>query len=197
MHTAKRTKTWKRIIYGILTLLLAIIIAASIYLNSLMPIITGYAAKNLCSAVFISERNQEDVESLDLDFSFISYVKSRVDTVNKTVTSRFLWGKSTAFYREGFGATLLQEKDIEDLRSIEFPDISADYSGDTLIWPMGDIIQDSITGIDRDALDEISNKLINENAYGGTAFAFMVLHKGIPVAEAYKWPSRLQIHWLA
>ena len=25
-----------------------------------------------------------------------------------------------------------------------------------------------------------------DNAYNGNAFAFMVLHKGIPVAEAYK-----------
>jgi len=186
MHTAKSTKTRKRIIYGILTLLLAIIVAAVIYLNSLLPIITGYAAKNLCSAVFVSERNQENVENLDLNFSFISYVKSKVDTENKTVTSRFLWGKSTAVYREGFGATLLREKTVDEIKATEFPYISAGYRGDTIPWPMGDIIQDSITGIDRDALDEISNKLINENAYGGTAFAFMVLHKGIPVAEAYK-----------
>ena len=186
MHTAESTKTRKRIIYGILTLLLAIIVAAAIYLNSLLPIITGYAAKNLCSAVFVSERNQENVENLDLNFSFISYVKSKVDTENKTVTSRFLWGKSTAVYREGFGATLLCEKTVDEIKATEFPYISAGYRGDTIPWPMGDIIQDSITGIDRDALDEISNKLINENAYGGTAFAFIVLHKSIPVAEAYK-----------
>ena len=181
-----KTKTGRRILYGILIFLLAVIIAAAIYLNSLMPIITGYAAKNLCSAVFVSERNQEDVENLDLDFSFISFVKSKVDYENKTVTSRFLWGKSTAVYREGFGTTLLQEKDIDELKAVSFPKISAGYSGDTIPWPMGDIIPDSITGIDRDALDIIADKLVGEDAYGGTAFAFMVLHRGMPVAEAYK-----------
>ncbi len=181
-----KTKTGRRILYGILIFLLAVIIAAAIYLNSLMPIITGYAAKNLCSAVFISERNQKDVENLDLDFSFISFVKSKVDHENNTVTSRFLWGKSTAVYREGFGTTLLQDKDIDEIKAVSFPDISAGYSGDTLSWPMGDIIPDSITGIDMDALDVLSDSLVEKDAYGGTAFAFMVLHRGIPVAEAYK-----------
>lgn len=176
----------RKVAYSLLITLLIIIIAAALYLNSLMPIITGYAAKNLCSAVFVSERSQEDVENIDLDFSFISYVKSDVDYDNQTVTSRFLWGRSTAIYREGFGSTLLVEKEPEDLKAINFPDLSASYSGDTLHWPMGNILPDSITGIDRDALEIISDSLIEKDAYGGTAFAFMVLHKGIPVAEAYR-----------
>lgn len=176
----------KKIVRIVIGVILITFTLAGIYLNSLMPIITGYTAKNLCSAVFVSERNQEDVENLDLNFSFISLVKSKVNTENKTVTSKFLWGKSTAFYREGFGVTLLHEKTINELKANESPDISAGYIGDTIPWPMGDIIPDSITGIDREDLDDISNKLINEDAYGGTAFAFMVLHKGIPVAEAYK-----------
>lgn len=110
----------------------------------------------------------------------------KVDEENRTVTSRFLWGKSTAVYREGFGTTLLQEKAIEEIKALSYPEISAGYISDTIIWPMGDIVPDSITGIDRNALNNISDRLINEDAYGGTSFAFMVLHKGIPVAEAYK-----------
>lgn len=174
----------KRVTYGILITLVLIIAAAAIYLNSLMPIITGYAAKNLCSAVFVSERNQEDIENLDLDFSFISFVKSRVDYEKHTVTSRFLWGKSTAVYREGFGVTLLQDKTVEELKAIDFPDITAPYSGDTISWPMGDLMPDSLHG--SAALGEISDKLVKEQAYGGTAFAFMLVHKGVPVAEAYR-----------
>ncbi len=173
----------KRVITGLLILLLVIIIVAGIYLNSLMPVITGYPARYLCSAVFISEREQEDVEQLDLNFSFIRFVKNDVDKENKTVTSRFLWGKSIAVYRDGHGACLVQEQTPGELSSQEYPDITAYYSGDTIQWPLGDILPDSlITG----ALEKISSGLINDDAYGGTAFAFMVLHKGIPVAEAYK-----------
>ena len=54
----------------------AAVIGGCLYLNSLMPIITGYAAKNLASAVFISGRNQGDVEALDLNFSFIKMNKN-------------------------------------------------------------------------------------------------------------------------
>ncbi|MFP4488183.1 MAG: serine hydrolase domain-containing protein [Bacteroidales bacterium] len=185
MHTDKKKRTGRKVLYGILIFFVIAIISAAIYLNSLMPIITGYAAKNLCSSVFISERSQEDVEALDLDFSFISYVNSELDTEAQAVTSSFLWGKSTAVYRDGFGVTLLQEKTIDELKETEFPDISPGYSGDTLAWPMGDVLPDSLSEYGNDELHKISQELVNKQAYGGTAFAFMVVHKGVPVAEAY------------
>lgn len=47
------------------------VVCGGVYLNGLMPIITGYAAKNLASAVFVSGREAKDVEELDLDFSLI------------------------------------------------------------------------------------------------------------------------------
>ncbi|MDZ7738049.1 MAG: serine hydrolase [Bacteroidales bacterium] len=184
MNTDRQRSTGRKVLYGILIFLVIAIISAAVYLNSLMPIITGYAAKNLCSAVFVSDRVQKDVEALDLNFSFISYVNSEVDRDRKTVTSRFLWGKSIAIYREGFGVTLLQEKTVNELKKIEFPDISPGYSSDTLAWPMGDVMPGSLHR--SAALKKISDKLVNKQAYGGTAFAFMVVHKGVPVAEAYR-----------
>ncbi len=51
---------------------------------------------------------------------------------------------------------------------------------------MGDLIPDTATGIDREAMASITKKIVDDNGYGGNTFAFMVLHKGIPVAEAYK-----------
>ena len=89
----------KRILGIAGAVLAAAVIGGCIYLNSLMPIITGYAAKNLASAVFVSGRDAADVEALDLHFSFIKFNKNRVDYDNKTVTSRFLWSRSTAAFR--------------------------------------------------------------------------------------------------
>ena len=86
----------KKVLRVIGVLILAAILGGCLYLNSLMPIITGYAAKNLASAVFVSGREAKDVEALDLNFSFIRFNRNKVDYENKTVTSRFLWGKSTA-----------------------------------------------------------------------------------------------------
>jgi len=163
-----------------------------------MPIITGYAAKNLCSSIFISGRTQMDVESTDLHFSFIKYTKNIVDYKNKCVCSHFLWGKSKAIYRDGFGTTLLRDTSEEKLWNIKYPSgTDPGYLQDTIKWPLGDIISDSATGIDRAALNEISRKLINDNGYKGNAFAFLVLHKGIPVAEAYKPQFNMHTRFLS
>lgn len=180
-------KIFKRILYGFLLIIGVALIGFAVYLNSLLPIITGYAAKNLCSAVFVSSRDPEAVKALDLNFSFIKYVKSVVNNEEKSVTSRFLWGKSKAVYREGFGVTLLRDISEEKIRTIKYPSgTTPQYSQDTLKWPMGNIISKVDTGIDTVSLGEIAKKIITENAYKGDAFAFMVLHKGIPAVEAYK-----------
>ena len=111
----------KKILRIVLAVLAAAIIGGCIYINSLMPIITGYAAKNLASDVFVSGRNAADIEALDLNFSFIKFTRNKVDYENKTVTSRFLWGKSTAAWREGYGVTLLRGKSADELRAEKFP----------------------------------------------------------------------------
>ena len=179
--------TRKRVLYVASSILLAAVIGVAVYLNSLMPIITGYAAKNLCSAVFVSARQPEDVESVDLNFSFIKYTKNRVDYNKKSVTSQFLWGRSKAIFREGFGVTLLRDVPEETLRQTRYPaSTRPGYSQGTISWPRGNILPDTITGIDLASLGKISKRLITENGYNGNAFAFLVLHKGIPVAEAYK-----------
>jgi CubicO group peptidase (beta-lactamase class C family) len=179
--------TRKKILYGVLALLVAIILAAALYINSLLPIITGYAAKNLCSAIFISGRTKEDVEKTELNFSFIKFTRNYIDYSNKCVYSHYLWGKSKAIYRDGFGTTLLRGIPESELRNKKYPaGTDPDYSQDTIDWPLGDIITDTLKGIYRPALNDITRKLVNDNGYNGNAFAFMVLYKGIPVAEAYK-----------
>lgn len=179
--------TKKRICWIVLSFLAIIILGGIIYFNSLLPIITGYAAKNLASAVFIQNRQQSDAESIDLNFSFIKYTKNKVNYFDKSVTSRFLWRKSKAIYRDGFGVTLLRDIKEKNLREKTYPGgTDPVYSQDTILWPLGNIIPDTITGIDQEALNIVAKRLINENGYNGNAFAFIVLHKGIPVAEAYK-----------
>lgn len=178
----------KRILYSLLILFVAGLAGGTVYINSLMPIITGYAAKNLASAVFISGRNQADVEALDLNFSLIKYTSNDLDSIRKKVTSRFLWGKSTAIYREGFGCTIVKDGDEESLRKITFPSIAGpDYNQDSLEWPLGNTIPlRIIAGADLAKLQETANKLVDQGAYNGHVFAFMVLHKGIPVVEKYR-----------
>lgn len=178
----------KKQIYRIAGLaILAGVAGGIIYINSLLPIITGYPAKYLCSAVFVSNRNPSAVEVSELNFSFIKYVTSNIDYRQKSVTSRFLWGKSKAIYREGFGSTLLRGTDESALRKQTFPLRAASRCNqDTIAWPMGNVIPDIKTGIDKEGLAAITRKLMISNSYKGRAFAFLVVHNGIPVAEQYR-----------
>lgn len=166
----------KKVLRIIGALLIAAIIGGCIYLNSLMPIITGYAAKNLASAVFVSGRDAKEVEALDLKFSFIRFNRNKVDYENKTVTSRFLWGKSTAVYRDGFGVTLLRGATVDELRQHTYP-LPAETAPSKPI-----ALGDSAT---RARLEPIAKALVDDRTYNGHPFAFMALHKGKVVAERY------------
>ena len=186
MKKASGRQNLKRIIWVVLTILVLGLAYGVYYINSLLPIITGYPAKYLCSAVFVSGREQAEVEAMDLNFSFIKYTKNEVNFQDSSVTSSFLWGESKAIYREGFGATLLRGVKEEDLRKIRFPKVHANYNQDTIAWPMGNLMPDTTTNIDTEMLNEITEKLMDEGKYKGNAFSFMVVHKGIPVVEAYQ-----------
>ena len=168
----------KSILHIVLVLLLAAVLGGCVYLNSLMPIITGYAAKNLASAVFVSGREPADVEALDLHFSFIKFTRNRVDFEDHTVTSRFLWSKSTALYRDGYGVTLLRgRKAKERLLAQSFP-LPPEPAGSESLQP-----GDSATSA---RLAPIAKALVDDHVYNGTPFAFVVLYKGAIVAERYR-----------
>jgi CubicO group peptidase (beta-lactamase class C family) len=177
----------RKVFYGTLIFFLLIIAGGATYLSTLLPIITGYSAKNMGSAVFVSGRVPAEVDSTDLDFSFIKFTRDKVDFSDSSVTSSFLWGRSKSVYRNDFGVTLVRKTRESKIREVKFPSMPPPgYRKDTISWPLGDIIPDTLSGINTEELSSISKKLINENGYGGNAFAFMVLHKGIPVEEAYK-----------
>lgn len=167
----------KTILRIVLTVLAAALIGGCLYLNSLLPIITGYAAKNLASDVFVSGREPADVEALDLHFSFIKFTRNKVDFENKTVTSRFLWGKSVAAYRDGYGVTLLRGKKAAELQAEKYP-LAPEAEGPDCLEP-GD---SALTA----RLAPIAKALVDDHAYNGTPFAFVVLHEGKVVAERYR-----------
>ena len=167
----------KTILRIVLTVLAVALIGGCLYLNSLLPIITGYAAKNLASDVFVSGREPADVEALDLHFSFIKFTRNKVDFENKTVTSRFLWGKSVAAYRDGYGVTLLRGKKAAELQAEKYP-LAPEAEGPDCLEP-GD---SALTA----RLAPIAKALVDDHAYNGTPFAFVVLHEGKVVAERYR-----------
>ena len=169
----------------IILVLAAGLTGVCIWLNRLMPILTGYPAKYLCSAVFVDERDPAAVEALDLNFSFVRFVRNRIDYNGKSVTSSFLWGQSTAIYREGFGCTLVRDVSEEDLRKNHFPAVTPQQKNpDSLTWPVGNFLPDSLAPF-IPSFAAIADSLMTGGVYGGHPFAFLVVQRDRIVAERY------------
>ncbi|MBQ9192425.1 MAG: hypothetical protein IJ156_01730 [Bacteroidales bacterium] len=93
------------------------------------------------------------------------------------MTSRFLWAKSVAAWRDGYGVTLLRGKKATELQAEKFP-LSPEAEGPDFLEP-GD---SALTA----RLAPIAKALVDDHAYNGTSFAFVVLHEGKVVAERYR-----------
>jgi CubicO group peptidase (beta-lactamase class C family) len=149
---------------------------------------TGYAAKLLCSGVFVAGRTPESLLAEDLG-AFWS-LRSSVDRAARTATSAWLGlARATAVYREGLGCALAIDTPLEVLRAQGFdpgpaPDVSR------LAWPAGDRVEAAgaaLEGVDRAALDAAVEGAFREpdpQKHLRTR-AVLVLRAGQPIAERY------------
>jgi CubicO group peptidase (beta-lactamase class C family) len=122
-------------------ILAAAITAAGWYLTQAIPIGTGYVAKYLCSAVFISGRNPDDVLREDVApvNPLAAVISADIDRLNKRVTAAsFGLYKETAVYHEGCGCTLAVGVGEEDLRMRNIAAVAPEKPlPDDLPWPSG------------------------------------------------------------
>lgn len=73
-------------------------------------IISGYAAKYMCSCVFVAGIDEQKVIDEDLNFNIISLAKIEVDYDNKSVTaSVYGLNPKTAYYQGPTGCTLIHK----------------------------------------------------------------------------------------
>lgn len=172
----------------IIALVVAVLFAGYLYMNPLLPIITGYAAKNLASGVFVAGRTQQSLENNDLNFSFIKYVKNKIDFETATVKSSFLWHTSKAVYIEGYGCTLVHDASVEEIQSRPYSIVeSLSANPDTIAWPMGDLLADTIpSGIDTEKLHKALDLAFADTVPRKGTFAVTVVYKDQLVAERYR-----------
>jgi hypothetical protein len=184
----------------ILIAVVAILLGGYFYLSPLLPIITGYAAKNLSSGVFVANRTQESMENNDLNFSFIKHTSNKINAEEKIVKSRFLWHSSSTTYIEGFGNVLINDYSENEIQDRPYQIVSSKPENpDTIDWPMGDVIADTIpSDINIEQLNFAMEQAFADTIpYKGT-FAVMVTYKGQPVVEKYAEgfsPENLFLSW--
>lgn len=178
----------KRIIIGISLFIVLILAAGFFYMNPIIPIITGYAAKNLASGIFVAGRTQESMENTDLNFSFVKFNKNKVDLKTKEVVSRFLWHKSKAVYIDGFGCSLVNGYKKDEMLNRSYRKVKIiPENPDTIPWPAGDLMSDSIpSGVNMTKLNSALSGAFADTVPRKGTFAVMVVYKGQPIVEKYK-----------
>ncbi len=179
---------------------------AVILLWKTFPLISGYGAKVMCSAVFVAGRDPVVVSRQDLGrfpFCLGRYEVSRRDS---SVTAS-VWGlgKVKAIYRKGLGATLVNGVDERDLRR-QVPDslLAVRPAGDvdTMDWPRGDRTGDTVlpAGVDRGKLNGFLDKIFlkgDGHDSNGTR-AVVVVYDGRIIGERYAagvGPNTLLAGW--
>ena len=177
----------KRVVL-VLLLVLIVLSGGLIYIGLLAPVITGYAAKNLSSAIFVAGRTQESMEREDLNFSFIKFNKNRVDLDKQEVISRFLFWKSKAQFNEGLGCTLVRDFPEEAVEALDYPEFDLpECNPDTIPWPAGDLLLDTIPGgIDLEKLEDALDQAFADTSGWKGTFGITVVYRDQIVAERFR-----------
>jgi len=178
----------KRILQSILFIAVLAFCGGIYYIHLLTPIITGYAAKNLASGIFVGNRTQESMDAIDLNFSLIKFTSNTVDYDKKEVVSRFLWASSKAIFIEGYGCTLVNEFDETAIRNRNYPLVALPaVNPDTVAWPAGDKLADTIpAGININVLNAALDRAFADTAGTKGTFAVAVAYKNQLIAERYR-----------
>ncbi|MDP4262911.1 MAG: serine hydrolase [Bacteroidota bacterium] len=181
----------RKIITRIVLVLFLIVLAFGFrYAWRSFPIISGYGAKNLCSAIYLQHRNPKDVINEDLGGFPLSLGSFTVNEKDSSVTGS-VWGFAgrKAIYRKGIGCTLVNDYKEEEIRAQHFMIPSLPVTNrDTIPWPDGNKLADTIpAGINKPALDKIAEEAIREDGNGKPVHtrAVLVVYDGQLVAEKY------------
>jgi CubicO group peptidase (beta-lactamase class C family) len=181
----------KKLIGRILVLLLVfIIIAGVIYAWQAFPIISGYGAKNMASAVFVQNRDPASILKEDLGEFPFTIGKYTVNREDSSVTGS-VWGlaKRKAIYRPGLGCTLINDITEDALRKQVYQlATTSPVKMDSLPWPYGNRLIDSIPAvINKQLLQQAIDHAMQAQRDGKAAYtrAVLVVYDGKLVAEQY------------
>ena len=144
----------RKIIYAILLAMLVGLVYAGNFAIQYAYIGSSYNAKTVCSCMFVSGRDLENIKSEELYAVPFSTIK--IDEVNKAITSN-IYGlaETKAIYRKGLGCTLVNELSEEEIRKQP-----STPSADTLTENL--LIADDLGGIDKIALEKSINEAFQE-----------------------------------
>lgn len=178
---------WKKIGLSFLGLVVVAIVVIGYQNYPKLGIVSGYAAKKMCSCTFIAGRTQESIQSEDLAFGPLAYSSSEIDRDAQRVTSSvFGIQKRTAEYRSRLGCVLIHGHD--DF-GIQYPEHTSSKTNSSVgMYPYGDQVAIEHT---KD-VDMARVKFAADNAFddGGMMTekrtrALLIIHKDTVLYERY------------
>lgn len=179
-------KLIKRVLWALLA---ALVIFVTWFAWPRLPIITAFAAKGMCSSVFLANKTPERVAAEDLSFFPISLAKCKIDYEEKSVTAKVLGlAKRKVVFREGLGAVIVLDKPEHELMADSFTIPDPGYSQDTIPWPMGDVLPSTLPkDVDYEKLHAILEGAIDapgEEPFKKT-LGVAVVYKNKLIGESY------------
>ncbi len=172
-------------ILKIIALALVLILIYVVYTNyPKLNIISGYAAKNMSSSVFLAKRSVEKTSNEDNNFAPINQATIEVNEGEKAiVASAFGLMQRKAVYREGLGSVLLT-KGYDENKPYLVPKRTRNKID--LPYPYGDNSQkDTVfTSVDYKVLENVVTDAFSNNEVKKTR-AVLVIYKDQILAEKY------------
>jgi CubicO group peptidase (beta-lactamase class C family) len=183
-------RLFKKILRIFLIVLLVLLMVVVWYAWYAFPMISGFAAKNMCSAIYLQHRSTTSVQQEDLGDFPMSLASFRVNKNDSSVTAS-VWGfaKKKAIYRAGVESTLVNDFTETEIRKQHFEIPAIPLSNrDSIPWPSGDKVKDTILpAAGKALLDKAVSNVMNESNNSVPAYtrAVLVIHDGKIVAEKY------------
>ena len=151
-----------------------------------LDLISGFSAKSVASCHFIDGRNLAYIQENDNKINLIDLATNRIDAVSKSVfASVYGLKKRQAIYREGLGATLIDD-DFDVSKPYLVP--KRNTTPNNLPFPYGDAEpKDTVfASIDYTTLNKTIDKIFDKkNDNKQRTRALLVLYKDKIVAERY------------
>jgi len=102
----------RKIIKGILLLLLIVLLGTIYKYYKQMAVVTSYAARTVCTCTFSGNRSLENIKQYDLDYFPLNQAKFDIDKKTKTVTASVLGLQSTQSVYKGIsGCVTIRDND--------------------------------------------------------------------------------------
>lgn len=143
----------------------------------------GYAAKIVCSNIFVAGRDPDEVLKVDVQapgHPLLKFVSVTVDREEQTVTARMFGfaAPGYAIHRQGLGCASVPDGDFDRARWVVPPEVDVTFGAPSGLWPDGDDVSGSV--------DPRVQALLEDPALAGPGMrAAVVVKDGRIAGEVY------------